>query len=174
MNLLDLFEGLKPSDIPTAMRKTRLTMKDIEAERPQGVFRFRVGDKQFMDRGAAEEFAQGTGQKVEPMVQEDEHKKSTPRIDRILKQLRIRHPQAKDDLEALIYSFQDGQKADRRDINRLDQENDAEEADIEQLEQMIQALKKQREDSAAIAEQNGKKSVGAKIRRSGPNEDPMA
>ena len=34
-------EAMKPSDIPPSMRQ-RLTMRDIEAERPQGAFRFRV------------------------------------------------------------------------------------------------------------------------------------
>ena len=70
MNLLDLFEAdlpahIKPSDIPPAMRNRRLTMKDIEAERPLGGYRFRVGEKEFMDLAAAREFAAGTGQQVQ-------------------------------------------------------------------------------------------------------------
>lgn len=69
MTLSDLFETeipshIKASDIPPAMRNRRLTMKDIEAERPKGAYRFRVGEKEFMDQRAAQEFAAGTGQKV--------------------------------------------------------------------------------------------------------------
>jgi hypothetical protein len=137
---------IRPSDIPPAMRNRRLTMKDIEAERPQGAFRFRVGDKDFMDLAAAQEFANGTGQRVERIREAAGQKKSSnSRIERILKQLRAKHPQAEDDLEALIYDFRTGQSQDRRDISRLDMENDAEEADIERLEKILANLKQQRE-----------------------------
>jgi hypothetical protein len=74
MNLNELFEAsvpahIKPSDIPPAMRNRKLTMKDIEAERPKSAYRFRVGDKNFMDLGAAQDFAAGTGQKVERITE---------------------------------------------------------------------------------------------------------
>jgi SOS response regulatory protein OraA/RecX len=50
-------EAMKPSDIPPTMRQ-RLTMRDVEAERPQGAFRFRVtypdgSHRDFMDFAAA-------------------------------------------------------------------------------------------------------------------------
>jgi len=67
MILDDIFEAMKPSDIPTVMRTNRLTMRDIEKERPQGVYRFRVGDNEFMDLDAAREFARGTGETVKPI-----------------------------------------------------------------------------------------------------------
>lgn len=136
---------IKPSDIPPAMRSRKLTMRDIEAERPQSAYRFRVGDKSFMDLAAAQEFATGTGQRVERIREAAGQKKSSnPRIERILKQLRARHPQAQDDLEALIYDFRSEQAKDDRDIARLDMENDMEEADIERLEQILANLKQQR------------------------------
>jgi hypothetical protein len=69
MILDDIFEAMKPSDIPTVMRKNRLTMRDIEKERPQGAYRFRVGDNEFMDLDAAREFARGTGETVKPIGQ---------------------------------------------------------------------------------------------------------
>ena len=85
MNLLDLFEDnipshIKPSDIPPAMRNRKLTMRDIDAERPQSIYRFRVGDKNFMDLGAAQTFAAGTGQKVERIAEEqlDEQEVDVP------------------------------------------------------------------------------------------------
>ena len=85
MNLLDLFEAtipphIKPSDIPPTMRNRKLTMKDIEAERPKSIYRFRVGDKNFMDLGAAQDFATGTGQKVERIAEEqlDEQEVDVP------------------------------------------------------------------------------------------------
>jgi len=67
MILDDIFEAMKPSDIPTSMRSNRLTMRDIEKERPQGAYRFRVGDNEFMDLDAAREFARGTGDVVKPI-----------------------------------------------------------------------------------------------------------
>lgn len=71
MILDDLFE-MKPSDLPTYLRRQQgrpdLTMKDIEAERPQGAYRYRVGEKEFMDLAAAQEFAKGTGQRVTPIT----------------------------------------------------------------------------------------------------------
>ena len=67
MILDDIFEAMKPSDIPTVMRTNRLTMRDIEKERPQGAYRFRVGDNEFMDLDAAREFARGTGETVKPI-----------------------------------------------------------------------------------------------------------
>jgi hypothetical protein len=169
MILDEIFEAtipphIKPSDIPPAMRNRKLTMKDIEAERPQSVYRFRVGDKEFMDLKAAQEFATGTGQRVERIREAASQKKtSNSRIERILKQLRARHPQAQDDLEALIYDFRSGQSQDRRDISRLDMENDAEEADIERLEKILANLKQQRE----LAEKKDR--TPGKISRS---EDP--
>jgi len=84
MILDDLFETgmaealpshIKASDLPPGMRK-RLTMKDIEAERPKGAYRFRVGEKEFMSRAAADEFAAGTGQVVEPIQELADQKKS--------------------------------------------------------------------------------------------------
>jgi hypothetical protein len=149
MILDELFEAglppnIKSSDLPPGMRQ-RLTMKDIEAERPRGAFRYRVGDKSFMDLRAAEEFARGTGEKVQSIGETtDQKKNANPRIERILKMLRAKHPQAEDDLEALIFDFQSQQRQDRRDIGRLDLENDAEEADIERLEKILANLKQQR------------------------------
>jgi hypothetical protein len=155
---------IRPSDIPPAMRNRKLTMRDIEAERPQGGYRFRVGEKEFMDLRAAQDFAAGTGEKVERIREAAGQKKSSnARIERILKQLRARHPQAQDDLEALIYDFRSEQAQDDRDISRLDMENDAEEADIERLEKILANLKQQR----ALAEKRDR-SPG-KISRS---EDP--
>ena len=64
-------EGIE--DVPTYIRdkmgKPRLTPADLK--RP-GAFRFRVGEKEFMDRRAAQEFAAGTGQKVEPISEKKE------------------------------------------------------------------------------------------------------
>jgi hypothetical protein len=158
MILDDLFEAnlppnIRPSDLPPGMRQ-KLTMRDVEKERPAGAYRFRVvpgvdgeSTRDFLDQQAAQEYAQAVKGRVEPIVREtvDQKKTSNPRIERILKTLRARHPQAEDDLEALIYDFQTQQRQDRRDIGRLGQENDQEEADIDRIEQMLLNLKKQRE-----------------------------
>jgi hypothetical protein len=167
MILDDLFEAsipphIRASDLPPAMRNRKLTMKDVEKERPQGAYRFRVvsnvpgeSSKDFLDQRSAEEHARAVKGRVEPIVRESA-KKSNPRIERILKQLRARHPQAEDDLEALIYDFRSQQGQDRRDIGRLDMENDQEEADIERLEKILANLKKQRELAEARDKSPGK------------------
>jgi len=86
MILDDIFEALKPSDIPTSMRSNRLTMRDIEAERPQGAFRFRVGDSEFMDLEAAREFARSTGDVVKP-IRETQKKSLDTRVQHVQKTL---------------------------------------------------------------------------------------
>lgn len=78
MILDDLFEAdlpahIKKSDLPPAMRG-RLTMRDVEAERPQGAFRFRVipkdaseSPKEFLTLQSAQQHAQAVGGRVEPI-----------------------------------------------------------------------------------------------------------
>ena len=90
MILDEIFEELKPSDMPTYLRRQQgkpdLTMRDIEKERPQGAFRFRVGDKEFMSLAAAKEFAAGTRQSVQT-IREAQKKNLESRIQQIQKAL---------------------------------------------------------------------------------------
>ena len=67
----------------------------------------------------------------------DEEKDTNLRIQHMLRVMRARYPGARSDLEALILAFDRDQARDRRDINRLDQENDQEEADIDRLEALL-------------------------------------
>jgi hypothetical protein len=67
---------------------------------------------------------------------------NNPRLQRVMSLLRARHPQAETDLEALAFELLDGQRADRKDITRLDQENDQEESDIDRLERAVRELRK--------------------------------
>jgi hypothetical protein len=83
MILDDIFEAMKPSDIPTVMRTNRLTMRDIEKERPQGAYRFRVGDNEFMDLDAAREFARGTGETVKPIRETVKKKLENQQVDNL-------------------------------------------------------------------------------------------
>jgi len=81
MILDDLFEAdlpahIKKTDLPPAMRG-RLTMRDVEAERPQGAFRYRVipnqpgeSPKEFLTLQSAQQHAQAVGGRVEPMREE--------------------------------------------------------------------------------------------------------
>lgn len=62
------------------------------------------------------------------------------RVERILKMLRARYPHAKDDLEALLMSYRSDQAHDQHEIDRLDAENDQEEADIDTLEKVIKDI----------------------------------
>lgn len=156
----DVAEAMKHSDIPPG-RRDRLTMRDIEAERPQGAFRFRVtfsdgSHTDFMDFEAARASARIEQGQISRLNETQPAaakagRRASARIDRILHMLRARHPQAENDLEALILDFRSGQAQDRSDISRLDAENDAEEADIERLEQLLQQLK-QRRGTAAVTE----------------------
>jgi hypothetical protein len=100
-----------------------------------------------MDFEAAQQRAAADRGRISRLA--EQKKKGNPRIVRILSQLRARHPQAEDDLEALIFDFRSQQSQDRSDIARLDAENDAEEADIERLERMLELIKKRRGAVAA-------------------------
>lgn len=64
----------------------------------------------------------------------------TPRTQRIMQRLRAQYPQAETDLEALLYDFQSGQRRDRQDIGRLDQEIDSEEQEIQDLQRRMDAI----------------------------------
>jgi hypothetical protein len=147
-------EAMKPSDIPPSMRD-RLTMRDIEAERPEGAFRFRVtfpdghaNDYMTFDAAqAAAEQDQGRITRLSETQKKTAHRGArgtNPRLERILKMLRATHPTAQNDLEALILDFRSQQAQDRTDIARLDAENDMEEADIDRLEQLVAQLKQRR------------------------------
>lgn len=65
---------------------------------------------------------------------QDEEKDTNLRVQYMLRVMRARYPGARSDLEALILAFDRDQARDRRDIMRLDQENDQEEADIDRIE----------------------------------------
>ena len=68
---------------------------------------------------------------------QDEDKDVNLRIQHMLRVMRARYPGARSDLEALILAFDRDQARDRRDIARLDQENDQEEADIDRIEDYL-------------------------------------
>jgi hypothetical protein len=140
-------EAMKPSDIPPTMRD-RLTMRDIEKEKPQGAFRFRVtypdgSHRDFMDFAAARSAADSERGSLSRLG-EDKKIASTGRTERVLKQLRAQYPEAANDMEALLLAFRSGQQQDRRDINRLDSELDSEEAAIDRIEAEIDRIKKRR------------------------------
>lgn len=69
---------------------------------------------------------------------------TSDRMERILRQLRVRNPGAGNDLEALLYDFDRSQKMDRRDISRLSQENETAEQTIDRIQKELDQLKKQR------------------------------
>jgi len=154
-------EAMKPSDIPPSMRD-RLTMRDIEAERPAGAFRFRVtfpdgSYTDFMDFEAARASARIEQGRISRLDETQptaarSMKRGSARIDRILHMLRARHPQAQNDLEALILDFRGQQAQDRSDIARLDAENDTEEADIERLEALLDQLRRTRSKPSMATE----------------------
>jgi hypothetical protein len=106
-------------------------------------------------------------------VAEDSKKGTNPRVERILRMLRARHPQAENDLEALIFDFRDQQRQDRTDIARLDAENDMEEASIEKLEQMLDALKHRRELAASNAMESKQHAIEEKLSRQMAAEDVL-
>ena len=59
----------------------------------------------------------------------------------LMARLRTLYPQARNDTEALLLHLEYEQRNDQREINRLDQENDQEEADIDKLERDLARLK---------------------------------
>lgn len=105
MILDDIFEALKPSDMPTYLRrqagKPDLTLRDIDKERPQGAYRYRVGDKEFMSLGPAAEYAKGTGQSVQT-IKLDEQGQVEPDVLRGMENLRNLETNANNDIAVYI------------------------------------------------------------------------
>lgn len=60
--------------------------------------------------------------------------KLNPKTALELRRSRAKYPQAASDLDALIIDYTRGQRRDRRDISRLDIENDQEQEDINRLD----------------------------------------
>lgn len=86
----------------------------------------------------------GSAQEEQQKVLEKKDIASSTRTDRMLAQMRLRNPQAKNDLEALILDFEKQQRQDRRDINTLYREIESEDEQIERIEQELEQLKKNR------------------------------
>ena len=105
MILDDIFEALKPSDMPTYLRRQAgrpdLTLRDIDKERPQSAYRYKVGDKEFMSLGPAAEYAKGTGQSVQT-IKLDEQGQSDPNVIRGMENLRNLETNAKNDISVYI------------------------------------------------------------------------
>ena len=74
---------------------------------------------------------------------EEVDKEVNLRLQHMLRVMRARYPGARNDLEALMLMFSRDQERDRRDIGRLDQENDQEEADIEAIERYLEKRDRQ-------------------------------
>lgn len=89
-------EGMKFSDLPPTMRRP-LTMKDIEAERPKGPYRYRVGNMRFMNLKAAQEHAANTGQKVQSLDGDSGKTVPSPRSESKTHQS-IKKPKVAEDL----------------------------------------------------------------------------
>lgn len=110
MILDDLFEQrplpahIKPSDLPPGMRP-RLTMKDVEKERPRGAFRYRVtpgktgeSPKDFLDLSGAEEYAKAVGGRVTPL----EEQASDPDVQRGMMNLNSIEKQINNDQKVVL------------------------------------------------------------------------
>ena len=72
------------------------------------------------------------------------------RTRNLMTRLRSLYPQARTDAEALLLHMEYEQRKDQRDINRLDQENDQEESDIDQLQRDLDRIKQRRDAAEAI------------------------
>ena len=93
---------------------------------------------------------------------EDADKEVNLRLQHMLRVMRARYPGARNDLEALMLMFSRDQERDRRDIGRLDQENDQEEADIEAIERYLEKRDRQ---SDTVTKEAKKDACYNKVRR---------
>ena len=84
---------------------------------------------------------------------EEADKEVNLRLQHMLRVMRARYPGARNDLEALMLMFNRDQERDRRDIGRLDQENDQEQSDIAAIERYLD----QRDRKRDAVTQEGKK-----------------
>ena len=109
-----------------------------------------------------------------PLFDDDGEISSNKRTERILGLLRAKNPTAQNDLEALIMSFDKGQKMDREDINTLYSQNREEEREIDQLEKDLEAIKKRRgmnEDYYETDEQRELARLGRILKDMGAKRD---
>lgn len=76
---------------------------------------------------------------------DEQETSSNVRTRRMLDRMRMQHPQAQTDLEAILYSFDDAKKKTRADIDNLDQEIDQAENNLKnELQRKIQDINQQR------------------------------
>jgi len=108
--------------------------------------RFRTLDEAMMAADLYEGWRNTLPEKKDPDL------RRTARSTRIMQQLRARHPEAQNDIEALLYDFRAGQAQDRRDITRLDIELDDEEAEIDRIQADLNRLMRARKLDANIRE----------------------
>lgn len=92
---------------------------------------------------------------------------TSDRMERILRQLRVRNPGARNDLEALLYDFDKSQKKDRQDISRLSRENETAEETIDRIQQELDNLKSEQgmtnEEFASSSQRSPAKNVAIEI-----------
>jgi len=88
---------------------------------------------------------------------------TSDRMERILRQLRVRNPAARNDLEALLYDFEKSQKKDRRDIKRLSQENETAEQTINRIQAELDALKSEQGMNESAKTREKPKNVAIEI-----------
>lgn len=88
---------------------------------------------------------------------------TSDRMERILRQLRVRNPAARNDLEALLYDFEKSQKKDRRDIKRLSQENETAEQTINRIQAELDELKSEQGMNESVEARGKPKNVAIEI-----------
>jgi hypothetical protein len=193
MNLLDLFESTNEG-----YTVTRGIDKDRYQERRglEGPFQTKSGKVVYYDKKEGKYYDPDTDMYIDhedyraldeselaemfeasygaPLFDDDGEISSNKRTERILGLLRAKNPTAQNDLEALIMSFDKGQKMDREDINTLYSQNREEEREIDQLEKDLEALKKRRgmnEDYYETDEQRELARLGRILKDMGKKRD---
>ena len=110
----------------------------------------RAGQSTFVYNGKSynTNMAENTNQSQHPDIA------SNQRTTRILRQLRSANPEARNDLEALLYDYRKSQRQDRVDIARLDREIDIEDEEIAALQRALDQLRRSRglAEAAALSE----------------------
>jgi hypothetical protein len=115
------------------------TMKGVTPQQALAELGKRVGSQDPHNPAPSPEFTnQYLSRKIKPIKNiRERDSAATPQAKNIMHQIRRQYPQARSDHEALLLAVMAMQDADRRDIGRLDHENDQEEADIDRLDQEI-------------------------------------
>ena len=144
MNLYDLFQ------LDEGYTVTRGIDKDRYQERSglEGPFQTKSGKVVYYDKKEGRYYDPDTDMYIDhedyAALDEGDIERKSQRTARLVNLIKAKYPQADSELEAIVMHFTNDQVKDRSDINTLYRQNDAEEAEIDDIQAQLDKLKSRR------------------------------